>query len=203
MRKLYSFIFSCLLCGTVSAQDFSLTVDGQAVENQSTATLVYASEAREKVPGIPALGMEYGLYPEILLTSKVAQDVVVTLRDESKDAGTQFCYAGTCDELYKMNYQSTKTGYLKADKATNMQIHIVHDAAANGPYEVKLLLDAYGTVDGQSYSCTLVLKYDPSATGLDGLSARTTSSCYNLQGQQVSKPRAGIYVRNGRKIVVR
>ena len=203
MKKLYSLLFSLLLCGTVSAQDLSLTVDDVAVANKSTATIVYNCEAFEKIPGMPFLGMDYGFYPKVMLTSKIDQDVLVTLRDESHDQGTQFCYGGTCDELYNMNYQSSKSSFLKADKAQDLQIHVKHNEAATDKYEVKLLLDAYGTVDGESFSCTLLLKYDPEATGLDSVTKIASSVYFNMNGQQVSSPRRGVYVRNGRKVVIR
>ena len=201
MKTLYSLLLLFCLAATASAQDISLTIDGQDVPNKSMLTQTYAVEAFEKIPGMPQLGMKYGLYPEIELTSKIKQDLVVTLRTETHDEGIQFCFGSTCDELYKMNWQSTKTATFEAGKAQDMQIHIEHFEAASAPYEAKLVLDAYGTVDGQSYNCNLMLKYDPSAASITVTPADRQAPYYNLSGMRISQPTRGLYIRGGKKVL--
>lgn len=204
MKKLYTFLFSLCVSAVAMAQDFSLTVDGEAVANKTTFTKVYGVDAKDKVPGVPMLGQEYGLYPEMLLTSKISQDVIVTLIDQSHDQGSQFCLGTTCDELYQMNFQSTKVAALKAGKPTNLLFHVAHDAAGTAPYEVQVQVNAYGTVDGESYQSTVVLRFDPDAANVETTTLDVSNSAYyTLSGVKVDIPRRGIYVRGGKKVVVK
>lgn len=202
MKKLYTLLFSTMLCVSASAQ-ISLTLDGVNVADKSKPVQIYNTQAKDKIPGMPMLGQLYGLYPEFLLTSQQAQDVVVTIIDNSQDRGTQFCYGTTCDELYKMDYQSTKTAKLEAGKPTDLAIHVVREAATDTPYEVELLINAYGTHDSQSLSSTVTLRYDPNAeAGVESVVAQRNPSIYTLSGQRVAAPaRKGIYVVGGRKVV--
>lgn len=206
MKKFYAFILSLMLCAAASAQGLTLSVDGVNVSHGTDYVRVYNVEAFDKVPGMPFLGQNYGFYPEIVLTSHKAQDVVVTVTDLTHDEGSQFCFGGTCDELFKMGYQSNKVVTMQADKAENMLIHVVHLSAATAPYEVKFQIDAYGTLDNNRITSTVTLKYDPNAT--DAVQHVTAGMAdapyYTMGGVRVQGvPAPGIYVRGGRKVVVR
>lgn len=203
MKKFYTLLLSLLVCSMASAQ-ISLTVDGSNVPSGESYTKVYASQAKDKVPGLPQLGQVYGLYPEIKLTSDVDQDVIVTIIDNTKDEGTQFCYGTTCDELYKMGNRSTKVATLKAGTPTDLAIHVLRQAATNTPYEVELLIDALGTVTNiKHFTATVTLKYDPNATDVVQMVVKENHDApiYSVSGVRVSQPTRGLYIRNGRKFV--
>ncbi len=203
MKKLYTILFSLFICASSFAQ-ISLSVDGQKVAHQGSLTKIYNVEAKDKIPGMPQFGQVYGLYPKIMVTSQKAQEVIVTVIDKSQDQGTQFCYGTTCDELYKMDFTSQKIANLEAGKATDLAIHIVRQSSATAPYEVELQIDAYGTLDQQRCTSTVILKYDPSASAVQTIVKEQSSSpYYTLGGQRVAMPRKGIYIKDGRKVVIK
>lgn len=207
MKKLYALLLALLTCSIASAQ-ITITVDGNPLKDGDTYTRLFTEETTiVKVPGVPALD-DYGLYPEITITSSKAQDLVITLLDESHDGGVNFCL-GTCEIPNEANgYNVTKVAGFEADKSTSAEIHVQHRDAATGPYEVRFQLVAYGTLDQKRATATIILQYDPNAVNalhplLSSTPSTTSAPYYTLGGQRVAAPGKGIYIRNGKKVIVK
>lgn len=209
MKKLYTFLFTLLLSCAASAQ-ITLTVDGVNVPDKATYTRLYDTDGEYKIPAMPMLGKNYGLYPHIAVTSQKAQDVVITITDRTHDR-VQFCLAGktadeqTCFELMNMNYVGQKTVAFEAGKARDLELHVMHDAESFTPYEVELQIDVYGTLDMKRVTSTVILRFDPDAANVGSLVVTTPSEYYTLAGQHVGQTpkQKGIYVKNGKKVVIR
>ncbi len=204
MKKLCAFLLSVFLCSMMSAQ-ITLTVDGETVKSGSTYTKVYGEEViADRIPGMPQFGQNCGLYPKVLLTSARSQDVTLTIMNKSQTEGVSNCGFGTCENLDAThNFFSQKVGKMEAGKAEDLVIDIVHDSPATAPYEVELQIDAYGTLDSQRCTATIILRYDPEAAPVESIAAvQARSAYYTLSGQRVASPaKRGIYIRNGRKVV--
>lgn len=205
MKKLYTLLLSMLVCSMVSAQ-ITLTVDGVKLGSVATYIKTYSQErVEDKVPGLPMLGQICGLYPTVMLKSEKTQDVIVTVIDNSENGGTRFCgLDGTCVPLdNNNNFRTTKTVKFTAGNAQDMLLDVQHDKPATSAYEVELQIDAYGTLDSQRCTVTVILKYDPSSA--DGVQVivkdEASAPYYNLSGMRTQAAKKGIYIRNGRKVV--
>lgn len=205
MKKLYTLLLSFFACSMMSAQ-ITLTVDGETVKSGSTYTKVYGQEVIEdKIPGMPQFGQTCGLYPKVLLTSAKTQDVTLTITNKNQAEGVSNCGFGLCESLdASNNYFSQKVGKMEAGKAEDLLIDVVHNTPATAPYEVELLIDAYGTEDSQRCTATIVLRYDPEAANSVSSVHATNSKAplYTLSGQAVRQAsKKGIYIQNGRKVI--
>lgn len=204
MKKLYTILLSFLACTTVQAQ-ITLTVDGETVKHNSTYTKIYGEEIIEdKIPGMPQFGQTCGLYPKVLLTSAKTQEVVLTITNKNHAEGVSNCGFGLCENLDASHeYFSQKVGKMQGGKAEDLVIDIVHNTPATDSYEVELQIDAYGTVDNQRVTSTVILRFDPDAANVGSVTVTGPSEYYTLSGQRVGTTplKKGIYVVNGRKVV--
>ena len=88
---------------------------------------------------------------------------------------------------------STNQGVFKKAPATfNMPVHKAYAKIAGVPAGAKVMfmfMDDYSTV-----------------TGIDNIPASDTDSndaYYNLNGQRIEKPQHGVYIHNGKKIIIK
>lgn len=207
MNKLYTLILTLLFSTAAMAQNLSINVDGEQWANGTTLTKIYANEAFDLMPGTPMEGkfFQYGIYPEILISTDADQVVTAKLVDEDKSSDVSFCFGGNCVFLNDMNsYTVTKENTkLEAGKPQDMQIEVKHSSAANAPYSATLSLSVTGDKGG-SFNGKLVLRYDPeAANNVNSIhSANSKNTLYTLSGQAVRQAsKKGIYVQNGRKVI--
>lgn len=207
MNKLYTLLLSLLLSAAATAQNLTITVDGEQWANGTTLTKVYDTDnySFELMPGLVI--PKYGLYPEIMISCDANQSVTATLTDEAKAGGVTYCFGGTCVALDANGYSVTKEAKLESGKPKDMQIEVVRQSAATAPYEVTLALRVdlaqTATRAASTFEGKLVLRYDPEAAHVNNITTSTASQYYTLSGQRVgqSPTKKGIYVKNGRKIV--
>lgn len=74
-------------------------------------------------------------------------------------------------------------------------------------------VDGGASIEAHAGKAYLVLDATPSSnsrylingvtTGIDAIAAESTEAIFNLQGQRVVAPKAGVYVKNGKKIIVK
>jgi len=207
MKKIYA-ILLLMLPVIASAQTLTLTVDGETVENGSTFTKVYSTDAHDMFPdeSNPWHGQyfNYGIYPEVYFTSTAAQEVTFKFTNVSKVEGVQCCFGATCREVNEgMNYEMELTENVAANTPMDMQIHARTSDHSEEAYtrEMKLEFDA---ANGDSFTCTLMLTYDPSANAIQSVGEeKKDGKIFNLNGQHLSKMQKGVNVVNGKKVLLR
>lgn len=209
MKKIYLTCLMLCLAFVASAQTLTLTLDGEVVANGSTVTKVYDNDVKVKVPGVI---YGHGLFPEVFLTSSVAQNAQVTFTDPLKEGGTTCCFGGLCVPFTAENNYTIvapKDGMymMSADKAEDLQIHYEHATNTDGNPSAQAYsrtVDiAAKTESGETFTCRLVFKFDPNASAVENLQLQQkVGGYYTLDGVRVEKPtRRGIYIVNGRKVV--
>ena len=65
--------------------------------------------------------------------------------------------------------------------------------------------EEYGTVS-VGWGCTFTFESSPKTSGIQGIllnKRETNSAIYNLQGQRIQNPQKGIYIQNGKKVVIK
>lgn len=95
------------------------------------------------------------------------------------------------DPLYVVS--ASKGIFMKAPATFNMPVHKAYAKIANVPAGAKVM---FIFSDG-----------DSSTTGIDTIDAASSNEAngayYNLQGQRVEKPQHGVYIHNGKKVVIK
>ncbi|MBQ8736909.1 MAG: T9SS type A sorting domain-containing protein [Bacteroidaceae bacterium] len=165
MKKFYSLITMLCISLGMTAQNLSLTVDGEPVENGSTFTKYYASDKVEVIPGVL---YNYGIYPEVVLTSLVNGNATVTLESLGKEGDVAFCFGGDCAYLdEKVGYKAEKSKALRKNTAEDLQLHVDHNNSGEStePYTRELKLTI--TQKEEVFTCTLILGYDAEKTSID------------------------------------
>ncbi len=207
MKKIYA-ILLMMLPLAASAQTLSLTVDGETVENGATFTKVYTTDAYDMFPdeSNPWHGQyfNYGIYPEVYFTSTVAQNVSFKFTNVSKVEGIQCCFGSTCREVNEgMNYVMELSENVAANTPMDMQIHARTADHSEEAYSREMKLE-FNAENGESFTCTLVLAYDPSANAIQSVEAeKRDGRIFGLSGQLQDKLKKGVNIVNGKKILVR
>ena len=206
MKKLYTLTF-LLLPLLMQAQTLSLTVDGEQVENGSTFTKTYTSDEHDLFPNDEALSgqyFEYGLYPNVYFTTSIAQEVTVYCENMSRTDGVQCCFGEACRTLNEaVNYRMNETVSLNANSPSDMRIHAKTESHGTEAYTVRLDL-SFQAQNGDTFSCTLELSYDPDANAIQSVPVGNSKTIiYNLTGQRLSAPQKGVNIRDGKKVLVR
>mgnify|MGYP006872972839 CR=1 FL=1 len=206
MKKLYTLAL-LLMPFLAQAQTLTLTVDGMEVENGSTFTHTYADDAVDMFPDDPSLAgqfFQYGLFPKVFLTSSEEQTVTVSFQNLSRSEGVQCCVGSTCKSVGENeNYRMDESTTMQAGVPMDMRIHMETEGHGTTAYTAQFQLDLR-TEGGETFSCTLVLGYDPEANGLQAVSVdRSSTAIYNLNGQRLAAPRKGVNIQGRRKLLVR
>lgn len=179
MKKLYSLFIATICAATLTAQNISITIDGQEVANGSTYTKYYAEDKIWDADLEDYLG---GLYPEVIFKSTANGNVTakVTSLDNTEDVG--FCWGGACEMTLAEN------GYkaVKADVAYNKMLHgeqnleieVIHETPWTENYtrEIELAI----TQKSETFTCKIVLGVDPEkAAGINGIGQKKAISYAN------------------------
>jgi hypothetical protein len=167
MKKFYSlFTMLCLSLG-MAAQNLSLTVDGEPVENGSTFTKYYSSDKVEVIPGVL---YNYGVYPEVVLTSAVNGNATVTLESVGKEGDVAFCFGGDCAYLdEKAGYKAEKSKALRKNTAEDLQLHVDHNEVGESTESYTRELKLTITQKEEVFTCTLVIGVDPEKASIGNL----------------------------------
>ncbi len=169
MKKFYT-LFAALLCAsaTLSAQNITVTFDGETIKNGTTYTKYY-EEDRTWIADLEDYGS--GLYPEICFSSAVVGNVEVTAKslDKSEDIG--FCYGGACEmTLASTGYAVTKSvayNKLMLNQPQNLNIEVIHSTPWTENYTRELELTI--TQKGETFTCKIILGVDKEkALGING-----------------------------------
>ena len=109
---------------------------------------------------------------------------------------------------YIGKYSSENVYYCGADGSSLTDMVFYYDEAAQAFYNFQHILinSSQTVVDYWCYFSDVIVSKDRNVpSGIDQLSNRkaTEDGLYDLQGRRVAKPSHGLYIVNGRKVVVR
>lgn len=219
MKKLYLLLAAMLLTVTTAfAQTLGVTVNGVSMENGKDYTLTF-DDIKTVVPGAFEVHV-YEMKPEIMVSSSVAQNVIVTAEDldkveEQTKGVSQICFGGDCEPLNKNNnFTVTKSAAMEAGKSLDTQTHInfgsvifyegaVFDGVApTYPIQRKLKLTVKAGAEEISFVLTLVCDPD-NVLSVNGIStdntvnATTEGISYNLS----TSGTLDIYSANGAAVM--
>ena len=139
-----------------------------------------------------------------LMRSKTAKtEIALTNVDVVAEAGTPVKTQGNASFVgtYNETEVAKEDGFSKYALSNNTFYIIGANAATVAPYR------AYFKVANEtSEARSLNFEFDDNtATGIESVNAETTSNgdIYNLNGQKVATPMKGLYIMNGKKIVIK
>lgn len=197
MKKLYSLLAAMVCAASLTAQNLTVTLDGQNIANGATVEKYYAEEELDDMD-------VYGLYPKFILTSKVNGDCDATLVSVDKANDVAFCFNGCFFTGAGNNYTVNHTGVrIRKNTEYDLGIHVQHDNKWTENYTREL--DLTVTQKGETFTCKIILGVDPEkAAGISGtgskkpvsfanntltfnLGSAATVSLYSVTGSEVLK----------------
>ncbi len=186
MKKFLLSAAALLFTLGASAQAFTVTVEGNPVENGATVTATHYNSEMEQIE------------PEVMVTPTDDCTLYVDLYNTGS-TNVQMCFPMNCQFVKPGNTLSV-SGDLVAGVARNLMI----DAMTFGedPFvascEITMYLD--GDEDN-TFEFTLNMNYDSNAVDEIGASDNAPAFYYNLQGVEVANPENGIFIRRqGNKV---
>ncbi len=197
MKKLYSLLAAMVCAASLTAQNLTVTLDGQNIANGATVEKYYAEEELDDMD-------VYGLYPKFILTSKVNGNCDATLMSVDKANDVAFCFNGCVFTGAGNNYTVNHTGVAtRKNTEYDLGIHVQHDNKWTENYTREL--DLTVTQKGETFTCKIILGVDPEkAAGISGtgskkpvsfasntltfnLGSAATVSLYSVTGSEVLK----------------
>lgn len=182
---------------SLTAQNLTVTLDGQNIANGATVEKYYAEEELDDMD-------VYGLYPKFILTSKVNGNCDATLMSVDKANDVAFCFNGCVFTGAGNNYTVNHTGVAtRKNTEYDLGIHVQHDNKWTENYTREL--DLTVTQKGETFTCKIILGVDPEkAAGISGtgskkpvsfasntltfnLGSAATVSLYSVTGSEVLK----------------
>lgn len=182
---------------SLTAQNLTVTLDGQNIANGATVEKYYAEEELDDMD-------VYGLYPKFILTSKVNGNCDATLVSVDKANDVAFCFNGCKFLNAGNNYSVTHYGKaVRKGEEHDLGIHVQHDNKWTENYTREL--DLTVTQKGETFTCKIILGVDPEkAAGISGtgskkpvsfasntltfnLGSAATVSLYSVTGSEVLK----------------
>ena len=197
MKKLYSLLAAMVCAASLTAQNLTVTLDGQNIANGATVEKYYAEEELDDMD-------VYGLYPKFILTSKVNGNCDATLMSVDKANDVAFCFNGCVFTGAGNNYTVNHTGVAtRKNTEYDLGIHVQHDNKWTENYTREL--DLTVTQKGETFTCKIILGVDPEkAAGISGTGSKkpvsfasntltfnlgsvATVSLYSVTGSEVLK----------------
>lgn len=158
------------------------------------STLTF-SDAESIVAGKP-----YIVKPESAVTSFSAKGVTLKkdLSPTTVGTGSTVTMTGTYSKIDAIDY-STQDSYVIGLKDGVSSLYKVNSDVSLKPFR------AYFTVAGAGGAgARIALSFDDETTSItENLELRTENAVYDLQGRRVAQPKKGLYIVNGKKVVVK
>lgn len=186
MKKFLLSAAALLFTLGASAQAFTVTVEGNPVENGATVTATHYNSEMEQIE------------PEVMVTPTDDCTLHVDLYNTGS-TNVQMCFPMNCQFVKPGNTLSV-SGDLVAGVARNLMI----DAMTFGedPFSASCEITMY--LDGDednTFEFTLNMNYDSNAVDEIGAADNAPAVYYNLQGVEVANPENGIFIRRqGNKV---
>ena len=140
-------------------------------------------------------GKPYIAKPTSAVTSFSATNVTLK-KDLSNTTVGDLTMTGTYSKIDAIDY-STQDSYVIGLKDGVSSLYKVNSTVSPKPFR------AYFTVTG-SAGARIALSFDDETTSItENLELRTENAVYDLQGRRVVQPTKGLYIVNGKKVVVK
>ena len=145
-------------------------------------------------------GKPYIVKPTEAVTSFSATGVTLKkdLEPTTVGEGTTVTMTGTYSKIDAIDY-STQDSYVIGLKDGVSSLYKVNSTVSLKPFR------AYFTIPGVS-SARIAIGFDDETTGIKNLTpvlSEGEGAVYNLQGRRVAQPTKGLYIVNGKKVVVK
>jgi hypothetical protein len=49
----------------------------------------------------------------------------------------------------------------------------------------------------------IAINFDDETTGINNVNVNHNDNCYDLQGRRVAQPKKGLYIQNGKKLIIK
>lgn len=146
-------------------------------------------------------GKPYLVKPSSAVTSFSATGVTLKkdLNPTTVGTGTTVTMTGTYSKIDAIDYAS-QDSYIVGIKAGVSSLYKVNSAVSLKPFR------AYFTIPGGGASSRISMAFDDDqTTGISriGNSETGKNPVYNLNGQRVENPKKGLYIVNGKKVVIK
>ena len=209
MKKIFTLCVGLFAALALQAQsDFPLHfVDKNGNEIADGSTLIITDWIDDGFGGIM---VPSGLAVKNTSDAEVQCAGAFTVRSISNGA-FQSCFPMNCMQARTVGDYTTQNGAMAAGDLKNMQTEWLPDPDSEGTCTVVYQLITYKqnpitkqwTVD--KYGPTVTMNFAYGTTGINNAptSNAQRSTCYDLMGRRVSKPAKGVYIINGRQVVIK
>lgn len=121
----------------------------------------------------------------------------------------QSCFPENCMQWSKVGDYTTQRGAIAANDLKNMQTEWLPTAEGTCTVVYQLVTYKQNPITKQwavdKYGPTVTMNFAYGTTGINNAptSNAQRSTCYDLMGRRVSKPTKGLYIINGRQVVIK
>jgi len=121
----------------------------------------------------------------------------------------QSCFPENCMQWSKVGDYTTQRGAIAANDLKNMQTEWLPTAEGTCTVVYQLVTYKQNPITKQwavdKYGPTVTMNFAYGTTGINNAptSNAQRSTCYDLMGRRVSKPAKGLYIINGRQVVIK
>ena len=208
MKKIFTLCLGLFAALAIQAQsDFPLQFadkDGNVIADGSTLNLTEA-----EVDDFGGIMMPSGLYVKNTTSAEVQCGGSFTIISMSNGA-FQSCFPSTCKQVSKVDSYTTESGALGASVLKSLQTEWMPTAEGSCTVTYQLMTYKQNAItkkwNADKYGPTVTLNFVYGTSGIADAARLDNSEkgiCYDLMGRRVSQPAKGLYIVNGRKVIVK
>lgn len=208
MKKIFTLCLGLFAALAIQAQsDFPLQFadkDGNVIADGSTLNLTEA-----EVDDFGGIMMPSGLYVKNTTSAEVQCGGSFNVSTMSNGA-FQSCFPSNCMQASKVGSYTTQNGALGAGELKTMQTEWMPTAEGSCTVTYQLMTYKQNAItkkwNADKYGPTVTLNFVYGTSGIADAARLDNSEkgiCYDLMGRRVSQPAKGLYIVNGRKVIVK
>ena len=208
MKKIFTLCLGLFAALAIQAQsDFPLQFadkDGNVIADGSTLNLTEAEG--DDFGGVM---MPSGLYVKNTTSAEVQCGGSFNVSTMSNGA-FQSCFPSNCMQASKVGSYTTQNGALGAGELKTMQTEWMPTAEGSCTVTYQLMTYKQNAItkkwNADKYGPTVTLNFVYGTSGIADAARLHNSEkgiCYDLMGRRVSQPAKGLYIVNGRKVIVK
>ena len=209
MKKLFTLTLSLLFALTAAAQATDTSVqfcdkDGNIIADGTTLTLTQFEE-----DFFGNVQMPSGLF--VKNTTDKSVHITADYTISSMSSGTfQICFPQNCVVQNRIGTYATEQGDLAAGALRDMQTEWFPTAVGSCNVSMKIVTYKQNAItkkwNADKYGPTVTLNFVYGTSSIADAARLDNSEkgiCYDLMGRRVSQPAKGLYIVNGRKVIVK
>ena len=177
--------------------------DGNIIADGTTLTITDYEEDEFTGVLLPS-----GLYVKNITESEVQCAGAFSITSMSNGA-FQSCFPVNCMQASAVGDYTTSDGALAAGALKSMQTEWLPEAEGTCTVVYQLITYKQNPITKQwtvdKYGPTVTMNFAYGTTGINNAPTPNAqpSTCYDLMGRRVSKPAKGVYIINGRQVVIK